>query len=849
METTTEVEKRQSKRKPLFDTEEVRRALPLLFNPGDVFELRALDVSDSPGASFTYTASGYFDDFENLVEALRGIHFAKGVYVTLNPATPELLARAANRIRRTPKGESTSDRNIVRRRWLLIDFDAVRSSGISSTDAQHQAAIDRMRKVDLHLVDMGFPEGIHADSGNGAHLLYRVDLPADDGGLIQRVLTALAAKFDDKVISVDTTVYNPARICKLYGSLVCKGDDIPDHPHRYAKILSAPDYLGVVPVELLNEVASVGDDPDECLRSDLPQAVATLKSNGSLAPFDIEGFIQRHGLDVRGPEPWSGILGKGRCWTFNTSPLCDHHADGPHLIQFDDGRLSASCQHNSCSWTWHDLRARFEPKAATPASTITTTAITKPAAPVVEAFAPFPVEAIPEPLQSFVETAARSLLCDPSFIALPTLAVCATAIGNTRRLRIRAGWDVPAIVWTVDVGESGDGKTPAHRLARAPLMRRQERWLDKYAEERAAFDAADEEYRAAKKQRGAEIGLMLPPVEPVCQREIVVDTTVEGLAPIIQENPRGLLVARDELSGWFGSFDRYGSGKGKTSGDSAHWLSMYNAEPILVDRRTNRTTLYARSSFVCVTGGIQPAILARAMHGEHRESGLLARLLMAAPPRSAKQWTDDDIPEAAEKEYAKLVDALFALEADCDDEGKPRPVVVTMTPDAKAAYVAHYNAINVERAELSGDLAAAWSKLEEIPARLALILHYVEAAYRGGDINEPSTITAGTMNDAIRLANWFKRETRRVYGLLAETNEDRDRRRLVEWIAKRGGTITARQLQQSRREFRDSSDAAEAALRDLAQHGHGVLSVDNHEGKPGRPVQVFTLSTCLQSTE
>lgn len=82
------------------------------------------------------------------------------------------------------------------------------------------------------------------------------------------------------------------------------------------------------------------------------------------------------------------------------------------------------------------------------------------------------------------------------------------------------------------------------------------------------------------------------PEPPQAVRYVVSDTTVEALAPLLQENPRGLLLARDELAGWIGSFDRYSGGKG--GADAAHWLSMHNGESILVDRKAARR---ARSTF------------------------------------------------------------------------------------------------------------------------------------------------------------------------------------------------------------------------------------------------------------
>lgn len=224
------------------DTAEILRALALILEPGQVTELRALDVS-APAYRKTHTEFGYFDDPRTLAAAAAKIGQAMGIYFVLNPVVPALLARCCNRVRPAEKGEGTSDDNIVRRRWLPLDFDPDRPSGISSSETEHNAGIAKARVCRDFLLGEGWPDPILADSGNGAHLLYRVDLPADDGGLVEKVLKALAARFSDDAVKVDTGIYNPARIWKLYGTTAGKGDSIPDRPHRIARIIDVPDML------------------------------------------------------------------------------------------------------------------------------------------------------------------------------------------------------------------------------------------------------------------------------------------------------------------------------------------------------------------------------------------------------------------------------------------------------------------------------------------------------------------------------------------------------------------------------------------------------------------------------
>src|SRR5215471_3752609 len=124
------------------DLAEIRRALMLLCEPGEVYEIRGLNTRKR-------TVSGYSNDIEKLASVAPRISdglAAEGVYVTINPVLGALLARSANEATYFAK-ETTADHEILRRRWLLIDADPVRPRGISSTDAEHELALERARAI------------------------------------------------------------------------------------------------------------------------------------------------------------------------------------------------------------------------------------------------------------------------------------------------------------------------------------------------------------------------------------------------------------------------------------------------------------------------------------------------------------------------------------------------------------------------------------------------------------------------------------------------------------------------------------------------------------------------------
>lgn len=480
-----------------------------------------------------------------------------------------------------------------------------------------------------------------------------------------------------------------------------------------------------------------------------------------------------------------------------------------------------------------------------------------PDAPAVPAFTPFPTDVLPEPIRGFVTEAARAIGCDASYIALPLLSGLASAIGNTHRIALKHDWDEPAIVWTAIVGESGTMKTPAFKLAMKAIRKAQTDAFKAHEAARAEWETQHLRYEAelagwkrqAAKGQGDAGDPPVKPAPPIARRYIVSDTTTEALAPILLGNPRGVLLARDELAGWLGSFDRYAKA-GKAGADSAHWLSMHNGEAMTIDRKTGvPPTIYVPSASVSIAGGIQPGVLERALGREHHESGMAARLLFAMPPRKAKRWTEADVSATTEKAVATVFDRLYGLTPETGEDGDERPRLVTLADDGKRAWVAFYDQHAGEQVNLSGDLSAAWSKLEGYAARLALVVHLTRWAAGDATLRDPARVDEASIAAGVALARWFGNEARRVYAILSESDDDREARRLVEWIERKGGTVTVRDLTHGVRAYRNDPDAAERALSALVEAGVGCWEADAHRPKGGRPAQRFRLVSTVTVTE
>jgi hypothetical protein len=344
---------------------EISRRPPALIVPGQTFEIRALGVQRGRGRPCT--ESGYFD-FEHLRDALRiaktVTQIARGVYLTLNPLKPEVLARRCNRLGYAQVGEAAKDSDVLSRHLLLFDCDPVRDPHISATDLEKSHARDVITRLRDHLLGLDWPSPVVGDSGNGYHLFFPIDLPADDGGLIKNLLEASAAKYDTPSAKIDTSVGNAARIVKLPNTIARKGDPTPDRPHRVAKLLEKPDdfRLKVVSADMIRRATDL-------LNRDTSRVIVDLgakkkpksSSSNSGKRLDVARWLNDRGVAYHiKPEPDS----KGRTvYILDPCPFdAGHGAPDSCIMQSPDGALAFNCFHNSCqNRGWKEVKETIGP--------------------------------------------------------------------------------------------------------------------------------------------------------------------------------------------------------------------------------------------------------------------------------------------------------------------------------------------------------------------------------------------------------------------------------------------------------------------------------------------------------
>ncbi len=316
----------------------LQTTLNTLKKPGEVIEVRILKTDKG-------TVSGYFSDHDSLVNSVKKYIGKYDIYFTLNPVKEELLARCKNRLQPYAKTTST-DGDIERISYVLIDIDPVRASGISSSEDEKKAAVDLIKKIRKDLMAEEFPEPIVADSGNGYHMLLPVDLDniKENVEAIKAFLAALDFLYSTDKAQVDVTTYNPSRIVKFYGTKACKGDDTTERPHRWSKLAKIPEHQSLTSVEQIKQMAAKK-----------PKVEATLNKKSKGKTLDVCNFIEKHDLDLAYSAPYSGNATK---YILGTCPWNSDHSDrSAYIIQYDSGGLAAGCHHNSCSGeNWKSLR-------------------------------------------------------------------------------------------------------------------------------------------------------------------------------------------------------------------------------------------------------------------------------------------------------------------------------------------------------------------------------------------------------------------------------------------------------------------------------------------------------------
>ena len=210
-----------------------------LFGAGKKYiEIRILNPPLGVGGGiFTADTNGA----EALCQQLTSLNLEYcAVYQVINGMSAAYVAGKALNVLVPHVKNTAKDADIQTIHYIMTDFDPKRPAKTSSTDAEKQAAYQRMV---LYLADMkraGLIPDTITDSGNGYNAYIRVNLPntPENVKLVQDFVRICHIGYSDDVVEFDPTVTNPSRLAKLPGTWAVKGQSTSERPHRQSCILA-----------------------------------------------------------------------------------------------------------------------------------------------------------------------------------------------------------------------------------------------------------------------------------------------------------------------------------------------------------------------------------------------------------------------------------------------------------------------------------------------------------------------------------------------------------------------------------------------------------------------------------
>ena len=324
----------------------IRQWYDVFKNNNELVEIRILD----PNSKKSY--SGYFTDVETILREIRPYENCN-IYFTLNVINDACYSREQHdRLSSRPKS-TTSDNEILARKWCLIDIDCEKPADTNSSDEEKELAKEVVNNVYKFLRDEGFEQPVICDSANGFHLLYKMAMKSttENTETMKNFLKVLDMYFSTEKVKIDTSTFNPSRICKLYGVISRKGSNTKERPQRESKILRVPKDVKATPNEYFEKVASYIPKPEKRDRTNF------YGTNS----FDLDAFLQEHNIAVRNIVTTSEYTK----YVLEHCPFNEAHtAPDSAVFKMRDGSFGFRCLHNSCQqYTFKDFRKFYDPDA------------------------------------------------------------------------------------------------------------------------------------------------------------------------------------------------------------------------------------------------------------------------------------------------------------------------------------------------------------------------------------------------------------------------------------------------------------------------------------------------------
>jgi hypothetical protein len=479
---------------------------------------------------------------------------------------------------------------------------------------------------------------------------------------------------------------------------------------------------------------------------------------------------------------------------------------------------------------------------------------------------PLPKNNIPEPFRDWIMDVADRMQCPHDFIAVAAIVTTASIIGAGCGIKPKQmdDWLVIPNLWGGIVGRPGMLKTPAVSEVMQLVSQLESESKKSYDAELNNYLADIEVYKtereaiksamltACKQELKGKVGtssldtLLLKdqlinskePRKPIWNRFKTNDTTIEKLCELLADNPRGLLLYRDELIGLLSSWEKDGH-----ESDRAFFLEAWNGYGSLTTDRISRGTVHTENLCISIFGNTQPAKLSRYLHNAIRgidNDGLLQRFQLLIYPDDNRDWrlvdqTPDNVAKQRAANVFKNLSAMNFTEYGATKEGADRFPYFRFDEQAQGVFYEWLT--KLERDKLNADdqpiLLEHLAKYRSLVPSLALIFHLIDSA--DGKINQK--ISFDHTLQAIGWAGYLENHARRIYGMahdVARQSAIKLGKKIVEGALP--SPFSIRDVYRKEWALLDDKELVQKACDELVDAGWIRLELQSHEtGRPRLP--------------
>ena len=364
----------------------------------------------------------------------------------------------------------------------------------------------------------------------------------------------------------------------------------------------------------------------------------------------------------------------------------------------------------------------------------------------------FPLEIFPKAIRDIIEALEEYENYNVDFTSASFLTVFAAAMGNTWSVRFMTGWVSRPIIYMVLVGSPSCGKTPPLQQAVAPLLKLDGEYDMIYCKEMETYRQWE---RMSAKQREKH---SLPEEMKMPQRKchVVVDSTVEALIGALRDNPRGVLIYKDEIDSLLSNFNRY------NGSDEGYFLSLFSGTPFKYSRKSNNEHIFLANPYCSIIGSTQPGRLDEQFGGKRMMNGFSSRFLKVYPEiDKMPSWNDTAMPDGVLEEWERIIRKVVAATPSTDQEGKATSIELLFSQEAKLRVIQWKDEVNNKvYAETDSDaVRALCGKLETYLVRFCLVIQIMHGICGESGMDE---IEPGTAELAIKLTEYFRNMESRI---------------------------------------------------------------------------------------